>query len=83
MDFLDKDTERILRQCVDTEDTYPEVLRNMFKNCSNQESVKLRSILHHLIHNGYISELSWADNVPSYSKFPKSTPHLSGFFVIH
>lgn len=68
MKFLDKDTERVLQQCVNTEDTYPEVLRNMFKNCSHQESIKLRSILHHLVHSGYISELSWADNVPYHGR---------------
>lgn len=64
MEFLDKDTEIVLQQCVNMEEKYPEVLRNMFEKCSHQESVKLRSILHNLIDKGYISKLIWADNLP-------------------
>lgn len=62
--FLDKESERILRACIDSESTYPAVLRDMFKDCDYAEETRLRSILHSLINNGYLSKIQWADNLP-------------------
>lgn len=65
MDFLDKETEYILEQCVDNESTYPQILVDMLKQCKTElERTHLRGRINILVKEGYLLKISWADNLP-------------------
>lgn len=64
MDFLDKDTEKLLEDCLAREQDYPTVLKEKFSNLSNAKAEQLRSCIGILVDKGYISKLQWADNLP-------------------
>jgi len=64
MEFLDKDTEKILKLCVDNEGKSSAVLAELFSGCSYYEETKLRSQIKLLKENGYISNIKWGDGLP-------------------
>lgn len=65
MEFLDQETEAILKQCVDNESTYPQILRDMFKQCnSSLEDKHLRARISTLIKGEYLSKITWGDDLP-------------------
>ena len=64
MELLDKDTEVLLRECLDRADDFPVVLAEKFEGLSSAEDSRLRSYIKFLCDNGYFSNLSWASDVP-------------------
>ena len=64
MELLDKETETLLRECLDRVDDFPAVLAEKFKELSSVEKSRLRSHIKSLCDNGYFSKLKWANNVP-------------------
>lgn len=64
MELLDKDTEALLRECLDRIDDFPVVLAEKLKELSSVEGGRLRSHIKFLCDNGYFSKLGWANNVP-------------------
>lgn len=68
MEFLSKEIEDLLQECIDRSDDFPTVLAEKFQGLSAKEDNQLRSCIKVLIDNGYISKLSWGDNVPYYGR---------------
>jgi len=64
MDLLDPETEELLNEILNNDKDYPAILRLKLENCSWEESQKIRSQIKLLRENGYISKLTWGDNVP-------------------
>lgn len=64
MELLDKETETLLRECLDRADDFPVVLAEKFEGLSSVEKSCLRRHIKSLCDNGYFSELNWANNVP-------------------
>ena len=64
MEFLDKETEELLKKCVESEKTYPSMLREMFSETDEKHNDILRSQINLLIEEGYLSRLSWRDDLP-------------------
>lgn len=64
MDLLDPETEELLNEILNNDKDYPAILRLKLENCSWEESQKVRSQIKLLRENGYISKLTWGDNVP-------------------
>ncbi|MBD5131216.1 MAG: TIR domain-containing protein [Clostridiales bacterium] len=64
MDLLDPETEELLKEILNNDKDFPAVLRLKLENCSWAESQKVRSQIKLLREDGYISKLSWGDNVP-------------------
>lgn len=66
MRFLDNQTEELLKECIDQESTFPEVLQDKFIKAKDNplEKTRLCRKIRVLIDEGYISELEWADDVP-------------------
>lgn len=64
MKFLNKETEKLLKECLENSSKFPKVLADKFDGLSNEEDTLLRSQIKTLIDNGYFSKLQWADNVP-------------------
>lgn len=78
MEFLDQETEAILKQCVDNESTYPQILRDMFKQCNSLfEDRHLRARISTLIKGGYLSKITWGDNLPIFGRIePKGLEYF-------
>lgn len=68
MEFLSKEIENLLQECIDRADDFPTVLAERFEGLSMKEDNQLRSCIKVLIDKGYISKLSWGDNVPYYGR---------------
>ena len=68
MEFLSKEIEDLLQECIDRSDDFPTVLAERFKGLSTKEDNQLRSCIKVLIDKGYISKLGWGDNVPYYGR---------------
>lgn len=64
MDLLDLETEELLKEILNNDKDFPAILRLKLENCSWEESQKIRSQIKLLRENGYISKLTWGDNVP-------------------
>lgn len=64
MNFLNKETEALLKECIENSGSFPNVLAVKFKDLSPVEDSRLRARIEVLVNNGYFSELQWADNVP-------------------
>lgn len=64
MDFLNKETEELLKECIDNSGSFPKILADKFKGLSSAEESRLRGRIKVLVDNGYFSKLKWADNVP-------------------
>lgn len=64
MDWLDPETEKLLKEILDNDKDFPAILRLKLENCNWEESQKLRSQIKLLREYGYISKLTWGDNVP-------------------
>lgn len=64
MDVLDPETEELLKEILNNDKDFPAILRLKLENCSWQESQKIRSQIKLLRENGYISKLTWGDNLP-------------------
>ena len=65
LSFLDQETEYILKQCLDNESTYPQILRDMLKQCNDPlEDKRLRGRISTLIKGEYLSKITWGDNLP-------------------
>lgn len=65
MTFLDKETEQLLKECVDNEITYPQVLIDKVKQCVTPlERSHLHSRINILVTEGYLSKIAWADDFP-------------------
>lgn len=78
MEFLDQETEAILKQCVDNESTYPQILRDMFKQCnSSLEDKHLRARISTLIKGEYLSKITWGDDLPIFGRIePKGLEYF-------
>ena len=68
MDFLSKEIENLLQECIDRSDDFPAVLAEKFEGLSAKDDNQLRSCIKVLIDEGYISKLSWGSNVPYYGR---------------
>lgn len=68
MDFLSPELEDLLKKCIENEADFPKVLREMFENGNNLENSRLRGKIKSLIDEGYISKLSWGDNLPLFGR---------------
>lgn len=69
LNFLDQETEFILKQCLDNESTYPQILRDMLKQCNDPlEDKHLRGRISTLIKGEYLSKITWGDNLPIYGR---------------
>ena len=64
MDFLNRETENLLKECIDNSATFPKILADKFEGLSSAEDSRLRGRIKVLVDNGYFSKLQWADNVP-------------------
>lgn len=64
MDFLNRETENLLKECIDNSATFPKILADKFEGLSSAEDSRLRGRIKVLVDNGYFSKLEWADNVP-------------------
>lgn len=64
MKFLNKGTEKLLQECIDNGDKFPQNLADKFEGLSFAEEERLRSQIRELIDNKLITKLQWADNVP-------------------
>lgn len=64
MDLLDPETEELLKEILNNDKDFPAILRLKLENCSWEESQKIRSQIKLLRENGYISKLTWGDNLP-------------------
>lgn len=64
MNFLNKETEALLKECIDNSGSFPNVLAKKFEGLSTTEDSRLRARIEVLVNNGYFSKLQWADNVP-------------------
>ena len=64
MNFLNKETEALLKECIDNSGSFPDVLAKKFEGLSTTEDSRLRARIEVLVNNGYFSKLQWADNVP-------------------
>lgn len=64
MDFLNKETEQLLKESIDNSDNFPKVLAEKFEGLSSADDSRLRESIKVLVDNGYFSKLQWADNVP-------------------
>ncbi len=68
MEFLSKEIEDLLHECIDHSDNFPTVLAEKFEGLSAKEDERLRSCIKVLTDKGYISRLGWGDNVPCYGR---------------
>ena len=68
MEFLSKEIENLLRECIDRSDDFPAVLAEKFEGLSAEKDNQLRSCIKVLSDKGYISKLQWGDNVPLYGR---------------
>lgn len=68
MEFLSKEIENLLQECIDRSDDFPAVLAEKFEGLSAKDDNQLRSCIKVLIDEGYISKLSWGSNVPYYGR---------------
>lgn len=68
MEFLSKEIENLLQECIERSDDFPTVLAEKFEGISTKEDNQLRSCIKFLTDKGYISKLSWGDNVPYYGR---------------
>lgn len=68
MEFLDKEVELILKDCIDQASDFPAVLAKKFEGLSFAEEEQLRSHISVLINRGFLSKLQWADNVPYHGR---------------
>ena len=64
MEFLNRETEKLLQECVDNSINFPQILAEKFKGISSAEDRRLRNRIKELIDNGYFSKIQWADGVP-------------------
>ena len=64
MEFLNKETENLLKECVDNSSRFPGVLAEKFEGLSAAEDMRLRGRIKVLVDQGYFSNLQWADDVP-------------------
>ena len=64
MEFLNRETENLLKECIDNSGTFPKILADKFEGLSSAEDSRLRGRIKVLVDNGYFSKLQWADNVP-------------------
>ena len=64
MELLDPETEELLKEILNNDKDFPAILRTKLKNCSWEESKILRSQIKLLRENGFISKLTWGDNLP-------------------
>lgn len=78
MGFLDQETESILKKCIENESTYPQILRDMFKQCKNAlEDAHLRGRISTLTDGGYLSKITWGDNLPIFGRIePKGLDYF-------
>ena len=68
MNFLTKETEKLLQECIDNSSDFPQCLAKKFEGISADEAICLRECIKALVDNGYISKLQWADGVPWFGK---------------
>lgn len=68
MDFLSPELEDLLKKCIEKETDFPKVLREMLENGNAFENSRLRGKIKSLIDEGYISKLSWGDNLPLFGR---------------
>ena len=68
MEFLSKEIEDLLQECIDRSDDFPTILAERFEGLSTKEDNQLRSCINVLIDKGYISKLGWGDNVPYHGR---------------
>lgn len=64
MEFLNKEAEKLLQECLNHSSNFPAILAEKFEGLSVAEDNLLRSNIKLLCDNGYFSKLLWADNVP-------------------
>lgn len=62
--ILDKETEELLKEILENDKNFPAILRDKLQELDWEESVKLRAKIKLLIEEGYISKLTWGDNLP-------------------
>lgn len=62
--MLDFETEELLKEIVENENGYPEILRRKLQSVKGLDSDILRAKIRLLIDEGYISKIQWADNLP-------------------
>ncbi len=68
MELLDAETEELLKEILNNEKDFPTILRKKLENCNWEESQKLRSQIKLLREAGYISNLTWGDNLPLWGR---------------
>ena len=66
MDFLNNETEELLKECIDNSSNFPKILAEKLEGLSSADDLRLRGRIKVLVDNGYFSKLQWADNVPWY-----------------
>lgn len=64
MNFLNKEAENLLKECIENSGNFPQVLAQKFDGLSPTDDNRLRNLIKVLIKDGYFSKLQWADNVP-------------------
>ena len=64
MEFLSKEVEGILKDCIERENDFPSVLVEKFYGLSPSDDRRLRSCIKVLCESGFISIPNWAGNVP-------------------
>jgi|GEM_PF-2994664 len=64
MVFLNKETEKLLKECIDNFSNFPKILAEKLDGLSPADDSRLRGRIKVLVDNGYFSKLQWADNVP-------------------
>ncbi|MCM1441524.1 MAG: hypothetical protein NC131_20305 [Roseburia sp.] len=67
MEFLDKETEKLLKECLDRESDFPKVLSEKLGEASPSEVTRLRGQIGILSKQEYI-KINWADNLPYLGK---------------
>ena len=68
MDFLSPELEDLLKKCIEKETDFPKVLREMLESGNTLENSRLRGKIKSLIDDGFISKLSWGDNLPLFGR---------------
>lgn len=68
MEFLSKENEALLKECIDNNTDFPRVLRCKFEGLSPVEDDRLRGQIKALVDMGFLSKMHWGDNVPLYGR---------------
>lgn len=65
MDFLDRESEQLLQECLDNELTLPQMLKDKLNQCASPlEASRLRIRIDSLVKKGYLADIVWEEGLP-------------------